>query len=132
MENNSKRIVDPSSDDPETIFTYNFINIVPNDDKNEIADKTIEICNLNSERLYEARVKLLKALCSHEKQVKAWMKDILSADTDRKKINRINRLRDSMEVLEGLTNSEQPYAGFCRYFLNNSKVYQEAKKIVEC
>ena len=68
-------IVDPSSDDPELIFTYNFINIVPKDDKNEIADRTIEICDLNSERLYEARAKLLKALCSHEKQVKAWVKD---------------------------------------------------------
>lgn len=124
-------IVDPSSDDPETIFTYNFINIVPKDDKNEIATKTIEICDLNSERLYEARAKLLKALCSHEKQVKAWVKEILSADTDRKRINRINRLRDSMEILEGLINSEQPYAGFCRYFLNNSNVYQEAKKIIE-
>lgn len=124
-------IVDPSADDPETIFTYNFINIVPKDDKNEIATKTIEICDLNSERLYEARAKLLKALCSHEKQVKAWVKEILSADTDRKRINRINRLRDSMEILEGLINSEQPYAGFCRYFLNNSNVYQEAKKIIE-
>lgn len=124
-------IVDPSSDDPETIFTYNFINIVPKDDKNEIATKTIEICDLNSERLYEARAKLLKALCSHEKQVKAWVKEILSADTDRKRINRINRLRDSMEILEGLINSEQPYAGFCRFFLNNSNVYQEAKKIIE-
>ncbi len=124
-------IVDPSSDDPELIFTYNFINIVPKDDKNEIADRTIEICDLNSERLYEARAKLLKALCSHEKQVKAWVKEILSADTQRKKIARINRLRDSMTILESLTNSEQPYAGFCRYFLNNSKVYKEAKKILK-
>lgn len=124
-------IVDPSSDDPETIFTYNFINIVSKNDKNEIADRTIEICDLNSERLYEARAKLLKALCSHEKQVKAWVKEISSADTQRKKVTRINRLRDSMTILESLTNSEQPYAGFCRYFLNNSKVYQEAKKILE-
>lgn len=74
---------------------------------------------------------MLKALCSHEKQVKAWVKEILSADTQRKKIARINRLRDSMTILESLTNSEQPYAGFCRYFLNNSKVYQEAKKILK-
>lgn len=124
-------IVDPSYDDPETIFTYNFINIVPKDDKNEIADRTIEICDLNSERLYEARAKLLKALCSHEKQVKAWIKEISSADTQRKRITRINRLRDSMEILESLSNSDQPYAGFCRFFLNNSKVYQEAKKILE-
>ncbi len=124
-------IVDPSCDDPETIFTYSFINIIPKDDKNEIADRTIEICDLNSERLYEARAKLLKALCSHEKQVKAWIQEILLADTQRKRITRINRLRDSMEILESLTNSDQPYAGFCRFFLNNSKVYREAKKILE-
>lgn len=124
-------IVDPSCDDPETIFTYSFINIIPKDDKNEIADRTIEICDLNSERLYEARAKLLKALCSYEKQVKAWIQEILLADTQRKRITRINRLRDSMEILESLTNSDQPYAGFCRFFLNNSKVYREAKKILE-
>lgn len=123
-------IINPCYDDPETIFTYEFINIIPIDDKNEIADRTIEICDLNSERLYEARAKLLKALCSHEKQVKSWLKEIATADTDRKRITRINRLRDSLEILESLTASEQPYAGFCRCFLNKSKVYEEAKKLI--
>lgn len=124
-------IVNPSYEDPETIFTYNFINIIPKDDKNEIAERTIEICDLNSERLYESRTKLLKALCSYEKQVKAWVKEILSADTQIKRTRRINRLRDSMEILESLTKPEQPYSGFCRYFLNESKVYQEAKQLLE-
>lgn len=124
-------IVNPSSDDPEKIFAYNFINIIPIDDENEIANRTIEICDLNSERLYDARAKLLKSLCSYEKQVKAWIKEISSADSQRKRINRINRLRDSIEILESLTDSEQPYAGFCRYFLNNSKIYREAKKVLD-
>lgn len=123
-------IVNPCSDDPETIFTYNFINIIPTDKRNEIADRTIEICDLNSERLYDVRSKLLKALCSQEKQAKAWIKEISLADTQRKRITRINKLRDSMEIMESLTNPEQPYAGFCRYFINSSEVYQEAKKIV--
>ena len=99
-------------------------------DENKIADRTIEICDLNSERLYEVRAKLLKSLCSYEKQVKAWIKEISTADTDRKRTTRINILRDSLEILENLTVPEQPYAGFCRYFLNKSKVYKEAKKLI--
>lgn len=124
-------IVNPCLDDPETIFTYSFLNMVSIDDKNQIADRTIEICDLNSERLYEVRARLLKALCSYEKEVEAWFKEISTADTERKRISRINRLRDSLEILESLITPDKPYAGFCRYFLKKSKVYEEAKKLID-
>lgn len=124
-------IVNPSEEDPENIFTYNFLNIEPIDESNIVAERTIEICDLNSERLYDARAKLLHALCSYEKVVKAWLSEINSADTERKRINRINKLRDSVEILEKLIGAEQTYAGFCRYFLAKSVVYIQAKKILK-
>lgn len=124
-------IVNPSEEDPEKIFTYNFLNIEPIDESNIVAERTIEICDLNSERLYDARAKLLHALCSYEKVVKAWLSEINSADTERKRINRINKLRDSVEILEKLIGAEQTYAGFCRFFLEKSVVYIHAKKILK-
>lgn len=126
-----KPIVNPCIEDPEKIFTYHFLNIIPKDEKNEVAERTIDVCNLNSERLYESRVKLMKALCSYEKVVDTWLKEISNADTDRKRIRRINKLRDSLDILEGLTRAEEPYAGYCRYFLNQSKVYKEAQLLIK-
>lgn len=123
-------IVDPSHDDPEKIFTYYFLNIIPLDDKNEIAHRTIEICDLNSERLFEIRANLLKALSSYESQVKAWIKEIETADTEIKKRNKINRLRDSIEILEKLTDPKETYSGFSKYYISQSKEYQKAKKII--
>lgn len=124
-------IVNPCEVDPEKIFTYNFLNIEPIDRDDVVAERTIEVCDLNSERLYDARAKLLHALCSYEKVVKAWLSEIDSADTERKKINRINKLRDSVEILEKLINADQTYAGFCRYFLEKSTIYTDAKKILK-
>ena len=104
---------------------------MPRDENDKVAERTIDICNLNSDRLYESRAKLMKALCSHEKVAKTWLEEIANADTMRKRIIRINRLRDSLEILESLTRAEEPYAGYCRYFLNQSKVYKEAKLLIK-
>ena len=81
----SEPIVNPSVDDPEKIFTYCFLNIVPVSETDVVAEKTIEVCDLNSERLYDARSRLLHSLCSYEHQAKEWIKEIDSADTQRKK-----------------------------------------------
>lgn len=124
-------IINPSIEDPENLFTYNYLNIEAMDESDIIAERTIEVCNLNSERLYEVRAKLLHALCSFEKQAKEWIKEIESSKTPRKRINRINKLRDSVEILEKMAGSEQTNAGFCRYFLNNSKTYKKAKQLFE-
>ena len=104
---------------------------MPIKESDTVAEKTIEVCDLNSERLYDARSKLLHSLCSYEHQAKEWIKEIDTSDTQRKRINRINRLRDSVEILDKLMDAEQTYAGFCRYFLNNSKVYKRAKQLLE-
>jgi len=121
-------IVNPSKEDPEKIFTYNFLNIEPLDEKDIVAERTIEICDLNSERLYDARARLLHSLCSYEKVVRAWLSEI---DIERKRIGRINKLRDSVEILEKLTGAEQTYAGFCRFFLRKSVVYNQAKRMLK-
>ncbi len=124
-------IVNPSKMDPEAIFTYKYLNIVPLDDGDEKAKRTIEVCNLNSERLYDIRARLMYSLCTNEKAVANWIEEIREADTDRKRIVRINRLKDALDVLMKLTEPSEPYAGFCRDFLKNSKVYQEANRIIE-
>lgn len=123
-------IVNPTVVNPETIFTYDFLDIKPIREGDSIAERTIEVCNLNAERLYDARSKLLKSLSGYRHRLRDYIRDIELADTTRKKRNKINTLKDSLEILEDLVKDEEKYAGFCRNFLNNSSEYQQAKDLL--
>jgi len=124
-------IVNPVKDNPETIFSYNLLNIKPININDDISKRTIEVCNLNSPRLFKVRADLLINLSSYEQNLQDWLQEIEESETKLKRNNRINKLKNSLELIENLKNSCEKYAGYCRWYLNNSEIYKRAKKYIE-
>jgi len=125
-------IINPAKDDPETLLTYNFLRICPiNGTSNEkLAENTIEICNLNCSRLYEARASLLKSLTEYSDELKEKITCINEADTTQKRKIRITKLRNSLEKIDQILVNSSVYSGYCRWYVSQSKEYTEAKKLV--
>lgn len=124
-------IVNPATNNPETVFTYNLLNIKPININDDIPRRTIEVCNLNSPRLFKVRADLLVNLSSYEQNLHDWLQEIDGSETIIKRKNRINKLRNSLELIENLKNSYEKYAGYCRWYLNNSVIYKRAKDYIE-
>jgi len=124
-------IVNPARQNPETIFTYNMLSIKSINVNDDISKRTIEVCNLNSPRLFKVRADLLINLSSYEQSLKDWLQEIEESETEFKRSNRIKKLKNSLELIENLTNSCEKYAGYCRWYLNNSEIYQCAKDYIE-
>lgn len=126
-------IVNPSKEDPKSFFDFNYILMVPlreclDQDK---AERTIEVCNLNSNGLVRARSDLLIQLTNYIKTLKSWINEFESADTDRKKKNRITKLIDSLEIIDSLTDSKEKYSFYSQNFLEKNPIYIKAKEIVK-
>jgi hypothetical protein len=128
----STRIINPADIDPEGVFTYSDLRILPikGTAEEEIAGKTIEVCNLNSPRLYNARSSLLKALTEYEDELGDNIKLINEADTDRKRKSRITKLKNSLEKFDKIMDSSSTYAGYCRWFVAKSEVYETARSFI--
>jgi len=124
-------IVNPSKEDPEEYFTYNFLNLEPSSDTPSLkmSQTTIKVCNLNSTRLFKARADLLYNLSVYQEGLKSWLLEIENVDSTLKKKNRILKLIDSIDAIEMLGNKEEKYSAFCKAYLANSKAYKQAKII---
>jgi uncharacterized protein (TIGR02646 family) len=131
-------IINPAIVDPETIFTYDFLRICPikNIPEEEIASRTINVCNLNNSRLYSIRASLLKALTEYMDELKDWIDEIKEIEKiedqviNQKKRNKITKLRNSIEKVEQNLEASNCYAGYCRWFVSNNDTYLKAKKYV--
>lgn len=125
-------IIDPSKIDPETVLTYNYLRICPikGTENEKRAMTTIDVCNLNSNRLYTARAKLMRSLTEYTDGLKDRIEGILEADTDRKRKTRITKLRNSLDEIDSLLRDDSVYAGFCRWFVSQCPEYMEAKRMV--
>lgn len=125
-------IIDPSKLDPEMFLTYDCLPICPKENPSgtELAQRTIEECDLNRTSLYEARASLLKALTEYMDELKDKMDEIREADTPRKQKIRLTKLRNSIEKVEMMLNDDRLYAGYCRWFVGKSREYKEAKKML--
>ena len=128
----SDPIINPCVEDPETLLTYDFIQIcpIPGTDKEKIAQTTIDVCGLNCSRLYQARSNLMLELTNYKDELKEKIENINEADTPRKKTIRINKLRNSLDQIDKLLQDDGLYSGFCRWFIAQIPEYQAAKKIV--
>ena len=127
----SKPIVNPYDLDPETIFYFEDIEIKAFDGiNNDIGNETIEVCGLNTVRLWKPRADILVNLRIFSKSIKRSLQDIEDANTERKKNNKIKNLKEAIETIEVLINPKEKYSSFCKYFLANSDIYKEAKKLV--
>lgn len=124
-------IINPTEENPEERLTYNYLEIKPIDPEDIIARRTIEVCNLNSWRLCSARSELLLSLTSYKQRVEETLKDIETAENERKRINKINKLRDSLDIFSGLLQNNAKYAGYTRCFLSRCESYQKALMVIQ-
>ncbi|MGB4486839.1 MAG: retron system putative HNH endonuclease [Pseudomonas veronii] len=123
-------IINPYEDDPSEIFYYSGLNIkgVPGDFF-EVAERTIEVCGLNSLRLWEPRSKIYVSMHDFEMSLLKAVQNYEEALTPIKKRNRLRAIRDSIDRIELLARECERYSSFCASFLIGSEIYAAAKKI---
>lgn len=125
-------IINPYDTDPKDIFYFEDIEIKSvNSSLKESADKTIEVCGLNTVRLWKPRAEILVSLRIFSRAIKEALEEHENADTERKKLNKVKKIREAVETIETLTFSGEKYSSFCRHFLENSGVYHNAKQLLE-
>lgn len=123
-------IINPAVENPEERLTYVFLDVKSASPEDTVAKKTIEACNLNSMRLCKARSELLVCLTDYEHRLEDTLKDIETAGTDRQRNSKINKLSDSLVMLEEAVADSAKYAGFTRFFLKHCEPYQKALRLV--
>lgn len=123
-------IINPYEVNPEDIFHYNDIKIAANDAHEEVGERTIRVCGLNSARLMKPRADILVSLHIFSQALDDAIKDYEEAETDIKKQNRKRKIRAALEAIEVLSNPSEKFSGFCKEYLRKCTPYHEAKKIV--
>ena len=126
-------IIDPSQKDPAALLTYNFLTLCPitGTGEEQLAARTIEVCCLNSSRLYKERANILQATTEYMDTLQEAICSVKASTTDLQKKRRLRNLRTSLETIDGLLTDENLYAGYHRWCVNQFTAYQEAKKLVE-
>ena len=125
-------IINPTKEDPETLLTYDFLRIIPlqGSGKEEKADNTITVCNLNCDRLYDARSDLLKSVTEDMDELKTKFEWIEEADTPQKRKYRITKLSNSIEIIDSMLKADNTYSAYCKCLVTKFPEYQKAKKII--
>jgi uncharacterized protein (TIGR02646 family) len=114
-------IIDPYKDDPERAFEYDGFEIKARTGAmNSIAQKTIDVCGLNDQRLRKQRSDIFVALQIFEQNLEIAISNNIS----------VRNLQESLSAINAFEQPEHKFAGFCRAFLKNSKSCQLAKTIV--
>lgn len=128
----SEPIINPYTQDPSEFFFYDSLNIKPfNGENHDIAIRTIEVCGLNTVRLWKPRSQILVSLHDFEQSLQSALEDFRSADTMRKKDNRKRSIREAISRIEELSKTTEKYSAFCGHFLKESEIYREAKLLIE-
>ncbi|WCM53366.1 HNH endonuclease [Pseudomonas sp. WJP1] len=128
----SEPIVNPYIQDPSDFFFYESLNIKPLTGANyKIASRTIEVCGLNTIRLWKPRSQILVSLHDFEQSLEAALEDFREADTMRKKANRKRSIREAVSRIEELSKTAEKYSAFCGFFLRDSEIYREARLLIE-
>lgn len=125
-------IINPAIEDPEQLLTYSFLRIKPlkGSGQEQKAQQTIDVCNLNCERLYNARSALMKSITEYIDELKDKISWISEADTAQKRKVRITKLKNSLATIDSLTTAENTFSGYAKWFIQQCPEYQEAKQIV--
>lgn len=125
-------IINPAIEDPEQLLTYSFLRIKPltGSSQEHKAQQTIDVCNLNCERLYKARSSLMKSITEYLDELSDKINWISEADTEQKRKIRITKLKNSIAVIDSLTTAENAFSGYAKWFIQQCPEYQEAKRIV--
>ena len=112
------------------IFRGDYLKIAANDAHEEVGERTIRVCGLNSVRLMRPRADILVSLHSFSQALDEAIKDYEEAETDIKKQNRKRKIREALEAIEVLANPSEKFSGFCKEYLQNCVPYHEAKRLV--
>ena len=125
-------IINPAIEDPEQLLTYSFLRIKPlaGSGQEQKAQQTIDVCNLNCERLYNARSALMKSITEYIDELKDKINWISEADTNQKRKVRITKLKNSIAVIDSLITADSAFSGYAKWFIQQCPEYQEAKQIV--
>ena len=125
-------IINPAVEDPETLLTYFFLRVTPLPGSGEEAkaQNTIDVCNLNCERLYDARSTLMKTMMEYIDDLKTKFEWIEEADTQQKRRYRITKLSNSIDIIDAMLKEDNAYSGFWKWLVAQFPEYQEAKRII--
>lgn len=124
-------IINPYDIDPKGAFYFNDIEIkAANNGMKQLAEKTIEVCGLNTVRLWRPRAEILISLRIFSRSIEEAIEELANADTDRKRANRVKKLREAIDIIEMLTKPSEKYSSFCIEFLEQSEVYLKAIQLV--
>lgn len=125
-------ILNPYTTNPSDSLFYDFIEIkaVRESPQYLVAERTIEVCDLNATRLVGARADILMNITGYVNQLKVTIQDIEAADTARKRRNKIINLRNSLELAQRLTLPKEKYSGFCKFYLQKQEAYHTALHLV--
>lgn len=129
----NEEIVNPYIDNPSEFFSFNSLRMIPNQNcvEKDKAEKTIEECGLNENRLFTPRAALLIELHNFENTLAEKIESIVDADSEQKKRRRINKLRESIDIIEELYKPSAKFSFFIKVFLDNSYIYEKAKTILQ-
>ncbi|WP_334597259.1 retron system putative HNH endonuclease [Pseudomonas alvandae] len=124
-------IVNPYNEDPSDFFYYEGLNLKGRQGPlNDVAELTIQVCGLNTLRLWEPRSKIFISLHDFEASLKTSLENYEEAKTPIKKRNRLMSIREAIDRIEMLARRSEKYSGFCSHYLNKSSIYAEAKELV--
>lgn len=125
-------IINPYDIDPKNAFYFNDIEIKASDNSmKQLAEQTIEVCGLNTVRLWKPRAEILISLRIFSRSIEEATEELANADTERKRTNRVKKLREAIDTIKMLTDSSEKYSSFCSHFLNNSNAYLKAKQLLD-
>lgn len=120
-------IINPYIDNPEEHLEFESIRIKG---KDSIGLKTIEVCNLNSTRMYRPYSELYVQFHQYEDDLSIALQEHKNKDTPAKKRNHLKRIKESIERLEVLMDKKSKYSFFCSSYISSSKYYIQAKELI--
>jgi uncharacterized protein (TIGR02646 family) len=124
-------IINPYDVDPKDAFYFDSISIrAANGPNYDAAVRTIEVCSLESIRLWRPRADILISLTTFADSLNDAINSFEEADTERKKDSRKRRLQEALITIESLMDPRSKFSAFCASFLNNCSFYRKAKSIV--
>lgn len=125
-------IVNPYDYDPKRLFFYDGLQLkVHACVDSPMGHRTIQVCGLNTVRLWRPRADILVSLLCFAGSLEDALADFKEAATRQKKLNRFRRISEAVDQIELLAHKKERYSFFCESFLNNCEAYIEAKSIID-
>ena len=127
-------IINPYDIDPNTIIKFSANNplklVSASKGSKQLAEMTIEVCGLNTLRLYKPRSELLTSFTEYEDSIAQAIDMYDDADTLRKRSTRKRKIKEAISAMALLTEPNEKHSKFCSELINKSEIYQTALALV--